>query len=204
MDILLDPNVAYFLLVIGFVLAVLAVVTPGTGVLEVGALFALVLAGWAVYNLPVNYWALAVLLLGVFPFLLAVRRSGRLIFLAIAILALVLGSIFLFRGEGWRPAVHPGLAGVTSALAGGFLWLIARKTLEASFSEPAHSLKPLIDSLGETRTHVHHDGSVYVRGELWSARSQEPIPPETLVRVIRREGFILDVEPVEEPTETSD
>ena len=46
MNLLLDPNVAYVILVIGFVLGVLALFTPGTGFLEIGVLFAIVLAGY--------------------------------------------------------------------------------------------------------------------------------------------------------------
>jgi len=48
-------------LVAGFVLAVLALFTPGTGFLEVGALLAIFLAGYALFNLPFNLWALILL-----------------------------------------------------------------------------------------------------------------------------------------------
>ena len=44
--IFLNPNVAYLFLVAGFSLALMAVLTPGTGLLEIGALFVLLLAGW--------------------------------------------------------------------------------------------------------------------------------------------------------------
>ena len=53
-EFLLDPNVAYVALVVGFVLAILAMVSPGTGVIEVGALFMLFLAGYAMFRLPIN------------------------------------------------------------------------------------------------------------------------------------------------------
>ena len=39
MDFLLDPNVAYLFLLGGVVLAFLAIVTPGTGMLEVERFF---------------------------------------------------------------------------------------------------------------------------------------------------------------------
>jgi membrane-bound serine protease (ClpP class) len=195
--ILLDPNVAYLLLVGGVLLAILALLNPGTGILEVAALFALILAGWAVYNLPINPWALLVLLLGVFPFLLAVRRSRRLIYLALAILTLVIGSAFLFQGEGWQPAVHPVLALVVSALAGGFVWLVVTKSLEAVMARPDHDLNRLIGAIGEAKTDIHMEGSVQVAGELWSARSLKPIPAGTPVRVVKMNGFVLEVEAVE-------
>ena len=63
MDFLLDPNVAYLVLLVGILLSMLAIVTPGTGLLEVGAFFGLVLAGYAIYNLNINFWALIVILL---------------------------------------------------------------------------------------------------------------------------------------------
>jgi membrane-bound ClpP family serine protease len=57
MDYLLSPNIAYLVLVVGIVLSLMAIFTPGTGIFEIGALFALILAGYSVYNLPVNWWA---------------------------------------------------------------------------------------------------------------------------------------------------
>src|SRR5512135_1053286 len=98
MEILVDPNVAYLLLVVGFVLAIMALFSPGTGVLEVGALFVLFLAGWEISQLPINLWALIVLILGVVPFIIAVRKSRNLVFLVIALVAFVVGSAYLFQG----------------------------------------------------------------------------------------------------------
>ena len=192
--ILLNPNVAYLLLVGGALLAILALLNPGTGLLEVAALILLVLAGWGIYNLPINYWALGLLLLGVFPFLFALRKSGQRVYLGVSIAALVVGSIFLFQGQGLIPAVNPFLALLVSALVVGFVWLVAQKALEAERARPVHDLKALIDTIGEAKTDIHAEGSVQVAGELWSARSQQPIPVGSKVRVIAREGFILDVE----------
>ena len=89
MEILIDPNVAYLLLVVGIVLAIMALFAPGTGVLEVGALFVLFLTGWEISQLPINLWALVILVIGVIPFILAVRKSRNLIYLAIALIAFV-------------------------------------------------------------------------------------------------------------------
>jgi len=197
MDLLLNPNIAYLILVVGFLLIVLAILSPGTGLLEVGALFAIILAAYCVYNLPINLWALLVLVLGVVPFLIAVRQSRRLLFLAISILALVLGSAFLFRSEvWWRPAVHPLVALLVSVITAAFFWVAVSKTLEAERQRPSHDLEVLIGAIGEAKTLIHQEGSVQVAGELWSAYSSQPIPAGTTIRVVQREGFILEVEPI--------
>ena len=198
-NFLLHPDIAYILLVSGFLLTLMALLTPGTGFLEIGAVFTLLLAGWEVYYLPINGWALGVLILGVIPFWLAVRKSGNLLYLVLSIAALVIGSAFLFQGEGWRPAVNPLLALVVSTLTAWFLWLVARKTLEAQSRVPTHDLGGLVGATGVARTDVHNEGAVYVQNEDWSAQSEHPIPAGTMVRVLRREGFILWVEAFESP-----
>jgi membrane-bound serine protease (ClpP class) len=194
MDILLNPNIAYLLLVAGFVLALLSLFAPGTGLLEIGALFALLLAGWSVYNLPVNFWALGLLVLGVFPFLLALRKSGQTVYLVVSILAVVIGSSFLFQGESWLPAVDPLLALFVSIVTAVSFWWVGRKAIEAELATPSHNLQQLIGAVGEARSDIQMEGSAQVAGELWTARSQVLIPEGSEIRVVGREGFILDVE----------
>lgn len=197
MNFLLDPNVAYMLLAGGFTFAILALITPGTGLLELGALLAFLLAGYSVYNLPINLWALVILLIGVFPFMLAVRKSGKLVYLAISIFALVVGSAFLFRSDVWYvPAVNPLLALIVSVLMAGYFWVATRKILEVEMTPPVHDLEGLIGQVGEAKTAVYQtEGSVQVNGELWSAQSETPIADGAAIRVVGREGFVLQVKP---------
>ncbi len=194
--ILTDPNVVYLLLVIGLIVAILALFAPGTGVLEIGALFILFLAGYGVINQPTNGWALALLILGVFPFLLALRRSRQYVYLALSILALVVGSVFLMRNSSGGPAVNPFLAILISVLATVFLWFVGRRILEASGRPVTHDLDRLIGMVGQAHTNLNPDGSVYVGSEEWSAHSDIFVPKDGRVRVVKRDGLILTVEPV--------
>jgi membrane-bound serine protease (ClpP class) len=192
---LLNPNVVYLILVFGFLLTIMALISPGTTILEISAFFTLLLAGWGVYHLPINLWALVILTFGTVPFLLAVRKYKHPIYLILSIASLVIGSVYLFQGEEWwQPAVNPFLAIIVSILAGGYVWIIVTKGLEAANVPPAHDLNALIGSTGEAKTDIHRQGSVQVAGELWSAQSEQPIPVGSSVRVIGREGFILLVE----------
>jgi len=195
---LMDPNVAYVLLVIGLVLGVLALFAPGTGLLEIGALFALVLAGIGAFNMEINLWAVVVLILGVIPFVIALRKWRNWLFLGLAILALIIGSVFMFRNESGGPAVNIGLAIFVSLVSTAVLWVIGRKSLEAIARRPDIDLSRLPGMIGEASTNIHREGSVYVNGEEWSAWSNAPIVAGTRVRVIQRQGLTLEVEPVEE------
>lgn len=200
MDILLNPNIAYLFLLGGFLLGMLALATPGTGFFEIGALFCVALAGYAVYNLSFTGWALIFLVVSLGVFIYAIQKPKRELFLGLSILLLVLGSIFLFPGEeGSIIAVNPLVALAASTLVAGFLWVAARKSIEAAYARPAHDLDALIGQVGEARTEIHEEGSVQVGRELWSAQSDAPIPAGSTVRVIRRNGFFVVVEQVHQP-----
>jgi len=197
MEIFLNPNVVYLLLVLGLFLGTLALFSPGTGLLEAGALLILFAAGWGVYNnsRDINLWAVLVLALGVLPFLLAMRKRRSVIFLAIAIVAFELGSVYLFTPSvWWKPEINPFLAGLTIISTSLFLWIAGVKAIEAERQPPSHDLSTLIGQVGEAKTFIHAEGTVQVAGEQWSAWSDEPIPVGIPVRVIRREGLILKVE----------
>lgn len=196
-DFLLNPNVAYMVLVAGFWLAMFALMAPGTGIFELAALVALALAGWSVSNLPFNWWALLLVVFGAGTLILAIFKTGRKLYLALSIAALILGSLYLFRGEGWIPAVNPLLAVFVSTATALYYWWVSLRILESRGAAPVQDLSRLISAIGETQTSVHQEGTVQVRGELWTARSSQPIPAGTKVRVIRRDGLVLIVEPFE-------
>lgn len=194
MDFLLNPNVAYLFLLGGVFLAMLALITPGTGFFEIGALFCIALAGYAIFNLSFNWWAMVLVLLSAVPFIYSIQKPKRELFLGISILVLMVGSLFIFPSETGGPAVNLFIAFLASALVSGFLWIAVQKTVQASSTRPSHDLEALVGQIGEAKTKIHTDGSVQVNGELWSARSEKPIKSGSPIRVVRREGFILIVE----------
>ena len=194
MDFLLDPNVAYLFLLGGVLLAMLSLATPGTGFFEVGAFFCIALAGYAIYRLSFNWWALIVLALSIIPFVYALRKPKYELYLGLSILLLVVGSVFFFPRTETQTSVNPLVAIIASGLVAGFLWLAVRKALEAAHAKPSHNLEGLVGQVGEAKARVADEGSVQVNGELWSARSEKSIPAGSMVRVIRREGFVLIVE----------
>jgi len=193
MELLLDPNVAYLLLVAAMMFALLAIMTPGTGIPELLAIFSFLLAGYAVYHLSFNWWALTLLILSTVPFMYSIRGPRRGIWLGLSILSLTIGSVFFFPAAKGLISVNPFVAAATTILYSAFLWVAVRKVVEAAQVRPVHELS-LIGQKGEAKTAVKEDGSVQVSGELWSARSARPLAAGSTVKVIGRDGFILIVE----------
>jgi membrane-bound serine protease (ClpP class) len=196
-DFLLNPNAVYIVLMAGALLALLALATPGTGLLEIGALFLLALAGYGLYTLSFNWWAMLMMVLSAIPFAYSLQKPKRELFLILAILMLIAGSLLIFPRSLTESGVNPFLAFGVSLLVGGFLWIAARKTVEAARMKPAHDLGDLVGQTGEAKTRIQNEGTVQVAGELWSARSDTPIAAGNTIRVVKRDGFVLIVEPTD-------
>ena len=193
-DFLLNPNAVYIILMAGALLALLALTTPGTGLLEIGALFLLLVAGYGLFTLSFNWWALLIMVLSAIPFVYSLEKPKREPYLGLAILLLIVGSIFIFPRNIPQGGVSPFIALGVSVVVGVSLWIASRKTVEAARIRPAHDLSTLVGQVGEAKTRIQNDGTVQVAGELWSARSDTPIAAGNMIRVVKREGFILVVE----------
>jgi membrane-bound serine protease (ClpP class) len=193
------PDVLYVLFVLGLWTLALAVVTPGTGVLEILAVGGIGAAILGTAFVPINGWALIPVLLGVAFFVLSLlgRRTWLWLFLAAG--AESLGSAFLFVTGAGAPAVDPVLAVLTSVLTVGFFWLAVGKAVAAQKARPRVEPLEVVGRIGEARTEINPAGSAYVAGELWSVRSETPIAVGARVRVVERDGLILTVVPQDSP-----
>jgi membrane-bound serine protease (ClpP class) len=200
MDFIGSPlftNLLYLVLVIGLWLTALAIVSPGTGVLEVLAFSTLGIAVIGMSQVALNWWAIIVLILGVVFLLLALRLKREEMWLLLSAAAFCVGSVFLFRLEGGGVGVYPAVAIITSAVTMAYFWIALRNSIIAYKSRPVIDLSKLLGAIGEVRTPLDPTGSVYISGELWTARAESPLDVGTKVRVRDREGLILVVEPVE-------
>lgn len=196
MEFLINPNVSYVLLILGFLIAILALFAPGTGFLEITAVFMLLLAGYGIVNMPVNAWAFVIIIVSLVPFGLAFRqpRKLRIIFLVGSMLLFSIGSTLVFPWTGWQPAVSPVLVLLLAVLSIGFVYLIGVKSVEAISARPTFDLDRLVGMTGQASSDIRGEGTVYVNGEEWSARSRGFIPAGSSVRVLKREGLVLEVE----------
>ncbi len=196
-DPVLLSNIVYIVLVAGFWLMAMALVSPGTGILEAIAIAALAGAGWGMMTLPLEGWAVIGLMLGAALFGVALWRRNEWLWLLLSAAVFSVASAFLFRTADGGPAVNPALSVVVSLLTIGFFWLAIGKSLAAARVKPSIDPRAVVGQLGEARTVLDPMGSVYAGGELWSARADVRIPEGARVRVRELDGLILIVDPIE-------
>lgn len=194
----LEPNLAFVLLAVAFLVTIFALLAPGTGFLEVLSLVLLSAVGFSIANLPIHTWAILLLLAGIVGVILVLRRYDNRFFLAAAILILLAGMLFLFRAPGRFLAIDPLLALVVSVITAAFIWIVGRMTTQAFRAQPQQNLGRLIGEEGRAVTDIAKEGSVYVGGENWSAVSRKAIKQGSRVVVLSRDGLVLTVEEVSE------
>ncbi|GBD08071.1 hypothetical protein HRbin22_00300 [Candidatus Thermoflexus japonica] len=200
---LADPNVAYLLLVGGILAAVAAWSIPGTGLAEGLAVLMLGLALIGLLRLPISAAGLLLILLGALLFLSELYfQSGGYLGLSGA-LALGLGGMLLLPpGAGQRiaPVVLVGTTLMAAAASFGLAFLVR----QLGRRPPLQTPERLIGAEGIARTDLDPEGTVWVRGETWTARSAEGrIAAGERVRVLAVHGLRLQVARVERPSGSS-
>ena len=191
-----NPNVAFILLLIGVYGIIFEFWSPGlTGPGVIGAI-SLVLALFALSALPLSYAGLALLVLGIALMVAEGLAPGYGILGIGGVIAFILGAIFLFDPAGsdidisiYKPLIY-ATAFTTALLVIGVLGFLMRsRRLDiTSGSENLIGLEAnVISWSGDT-------GSIRVHGEVWKARSSKQLTPGDAVKVVARQGLILDVE----------
>lgn len=190
-----SPPAAYLLLLIGLSLILFEFFTAGVGVAGLVGAGSLVLSCYGLAILPVRPWALALLVLSIFAFGIDVQTGVPRVWSAIAVVCLVIGSLFLYDAFelSWITLLV-GIVGTSLAMIGGMPAMVRTR-----FSTPTIGREWMIGEAGEAVTKVSPDGVVRVRGALWRARTNRatPIDIDAGVRVVEVDGLLLEVEPLE-------
>jgi len=201
LSVITDPNVAYFLMIIGFYGIVFELANPGAIVPGVIGAISLILALFAFQVLSVNYAGMALILLGLALIVGEAFAPSFGILGVGGIVAFVTGSVILMDGS-HRDISLPTIGG-TALVAGGFiLWTVTRfvglrrRTPVSGGEHMAHETGETMDDFKPE--HGQYYGHVRISGERWNATSQVPIAANTPIRVTAMNGLTLVVGPMDQ------
>lgn len=193
LQVIADPNLALLLLMIGVYGLIYEFASPGVGFGAVVGLTCLVLAGYSLSVLPVNYAGLLLIGLGVALLVveLQVPSYGLLSLGGLALLAL--GAVFMYdSGQTYARVSLEAVAGATAA-TGAFFLLVVSKLLQTRRLKPAVGPEALIGAIGEAREPLDPRGMIFVNGELWTAEAPSRLEKGERVEVVERQGCLLRV-----------
>ncbi|WP_280542512.1 nodulation protein NfeD [Chromohalobacter sp. 11-W] len=189
-----DPNVAYFLMIIGFYGLIFELLSPGTLFPGVIGAISLVLAMYAFQMLSVGYAGLMLIFLGMALVVAEafVPSVGVLGFGGLA--AFVAGSVMLMD-DTHQALAWPLVGGVALVAAGFLLWVVMR-FVGMRRRRPQGGQEEMIGQEATVLADFQGQGKVMVHGERWQARCVSPVARGQRVRIVSNEGLTLVVEPI--------
>jgi len=193
-----NPNVAYLLLMLGFLGIFFELSNPGAIVPGAIGAIALLLAFFGLQTLPVNYVGVLLLLLAIVLFMLEIYVSSYGMLTVGGILSLALGSLMLIDTADPTLQISRAVIFATVLVCAGF-FIIVIYFVTRTQRRPAYSgAEGLVGERGTAQSAIAPEGRVFVHGELWTARSAEPIDAGEVVEVIAMiPGMKLEVRRVD-------
>ncbi len=191
------PAFIYILLVLGLGMLAFEVFQPGFGVAGFAGLLMLPFAGFGLTVLPVAWWALALLLVGLVLYGVDAALAGLGPLTAVATAAFTAGSWFLFGTGVLRVPV--AVVVLTTIVAFSFFVVVLTVILRAQAGPDGVDVGDLVGRHGIVRSILNPEGHVYIDEALWRARVDEDrrLRVGTPVTVTGVDGAVLVVEPFE-------
>jgi len=196
MTFIANPNIAYLALIVGLLMLVVAVTTPGTGFAEVIAVISLAVAVIGLIQLEANFAGVVLIIASFVLFALDVTQTAHGALTLGGAVALVIGSLLLFpAGEGGSVLSIWLVAGVTLLMVTVSLVFFSALMRWRKQHRVDNAAQDVVGQRGvvKTATAPLSPGTAQIAGQLWTIEADEPIEPGTEVEVIRREGLTLKV-----------
>jgi membrane-bound serine protease (ClpP class) len=167
---LLDPQIAYFLLLGGLAGLFFELSSPGAIFPGVFGGICLLLGLYALSILPTNVAGLLLILFSMVLFVMEIYITSFGLLGIAGLVAFFIGSTILYRTEfGFGGLPFSTVLGTSLGLAAVFVgagMLIGR----AHFSKPAQGMQTLVGQRAKVRNWQDGEGQVFIRGEVWKAR----------------------------------
>jgi membrane-bound serine protease (ClpP class) len=197
-NVVLHPAVMSLLLAVAAIGLMTEFYNPGTILPGLVGVAALLVFLYGSQVLPVNYFGAALVGLGLIMFLLEVKVVSYGLLSVGGAICTALG-LYLFFDTG-VPGLAIPLATIAVVTGGLVLFALGMAVfvLRSQRQPPTTGREGAVGERGVATTALTPEGTVFVHGEYWSARSTAAVEPGGVIRVVAVEpGLKLLVEPVD-------
>jgi membrane-bound serine protease (ClpP class) len=197
LHVLASPDLAVLLLLGGLLGIYVEFSQPGLILPGVAGVACLILAAIALQILPFSWLGLILFLAGIGLLVAEVVVSSYGLLFALGIVCLLIGGTLIFDlpelpgiGVSFWTVLVPAVTGM--ALFAALVVFGVSRTFARRQTAGTHEL---VGMVGRAETPLAPEGRVFVRGEYWSARSEQPVEAGGRVEVLAVEGMRLRVRP---------
>jgi membrane-bound serine protease (ClpP class) len=213
LEILVNPNVAYLLLLIGLVGLAIELFSPGLIAPGTIGVISLLLGLYGTAQLPVTVAGVLLLVFGVALIIAEAHLPTHGILGASGVAALIAAGLVLYDTGTSAFEVSAPVIIFAGLLIGGFLAFAVERAFRARRQPARTGWEEMIGAVGEVRERLDPVGQIFVEGALWraelappdggsdqsadgSAGDRRPLERGSRVRVASVEGLTLRVRPL--------
>ncbi len=194
-----NPNLMYVFLIMGLMGLFFEFSNPGGLVPGIVGLVCLILAGYGMSVLPIDYTGLALIIVGVILFVLEIKFQSYALLSIGGVICLFLGSMFLIDETSSVDVLHISWSVLITSVViiSAFFILLVYFGIKAQFGKRKTGTEALIGMRGIAMETLSPEGRVRVNGEFWNAVAEEgTIAAKTEIEVIAINHFKLTVKSV--------
>ncbi|MES9945123.1 MAG: nodulation protein NfeD [Candidatus Thiodiazotropha sp.] len=202
LSIISNPNLAYILMLVGIYGLIYEFANPGSIVPGTVGAISLLLALYAFHLLPINYAGVALILLGLS---LMVGEAFVPSFGTLGIggvVAFTIGSLILIDTDQAGFGISLPLILVVAVSSAFLMVFVIGMALKSRNRPVVSGREEMLTSEGVVVEDFTGDGDIRVHGEIWRARSEQPVKKDQLVEITGREGLVLKIMPVDKEKES--
>jgi len=189
-----DPNIAYILLSIAMLGIMAEIFNPGLIFPGIVGGICLLMAFYSLGVLPVNYTGILLIVLAFGLFIGEALTPGFGLFFGGGVVSLVIGSLLLFQGAPLVFHVNPWLIAIVVILLASGMGFIAYRAVKIHQKQATTGREELIGKTATVREALAPQGTVFFKGELWTAISEEgEVKTGEEVSIKRLDGLTLYV-----------
>jgi len=170
--IISDPNIAYILMSLAMMGIMAEIFNPGLIFPGVVGAISLLLAFFSLGMLPVNWAGILLIVLAFGLFIAELFTASFGLLTGGGIVALVFGSLILFKGGGGAVPVfqvNPWLIATVTVIIAGFFTFALTHVLRAHRRQASTGREELSGKIALVKEDLEPEGTVLYKGELWTA-----------------------------------
>ena len=177
----------YLLLVVGLGMLLFEAFQPGFGVAGLAGVITTLIGAVGAFILPVRWWAVALVVLGLLLYALDTAIAGFGPVTALATVTFAAGSWWFYGApalqlSGW-------LVGSATLAALVFFVLVMTTVLRAQAGPEGTDVSELVGRAGVVRSMLNPEGHVFIDGALWRARAEDGSDVVRVGTQVRVRGF---------------
>ncbi len=196
LNVIGDPNIAYILMMIGFLGLFFELSTPGAILPGVIGGISLLLSFFAFQTLPINYAGVLLILLAMILFIAEIKIVSHGMLAVGGVVSLAFGSLLLVDSGETGLQINWGLIIINISVITALALIVIRKAVKVHRKTPVSGKEGLRGEKGVADSEIFENGKVFVRGEYWDAWSDDRIGRGEKVEVLELEGMKLKVRKV--------